>query len=60
MLHTFNETCDNASTDNDLMIKQFLQMLKSAAFDWNTDLQPKSINNWGQMEQEFLNKFYNT
>jgi len=23
-------------------------------------MEPKSSNNWGQMEQEYLNKFYNT
>jgi len=35
-------------------------MLKGIAFDWYTDLEPESIDSWGQMEQQFLNRFYNT
>jgi len=32
--------------------------LKGITFGWNTDLEPKSIDSWEQMELEFLNKFY--
>jgi len=42
------------------MLKQFVCKLKGVAFEWYIDLQPEFINNWGKMEQEFLNKFYNT
>ena len=40
------------------MIKQFVQTLKGTALDWYTYLEPESIYNYGQMEQEFLNRFY--
>jgi len=56
----FIETCNNAGIDSDLMVKQFVRTLKDIAFDWYTDLEPKSIDSWEQMEQEFLNRFYNT
>jgi len=42
------------------MMKQFVRTLKGIAFDWYTNLEPESIDTWGQMEQEFLNRFYNT
>ena len=29
-------------------------------FDWYTDLVPRSIDSWNQMEREFLNRFYST
>jgi len=41
-------------------VKQFVQTLKGIAFDWYTDLLPESIDNWEQIEQEFLNRFYST
>ena len=46
--------------DGDLIIKQFAWTLKGIVFDSHTDLEPESINSWGQMEEEFLNRFYNT
>jgi len=46
--------------DSDLMIKQFVLTLKGITFDWYTDLEPESIDNWGHMEQEFVNRFYST
>jgi len=42
------------------MVKQFIRTLKGIAFDWYTDLEPKSINSWEQIGQEFLNIFYCT
>ncbi|KAL0420990.1 UNVERIFIED_CONTAM: hypothetical protein Slati_3121900 [Sesamum latifolium] len=30
------------------------------AFDWYTDLEANSIDSWGQLEKEFLNRFYST
>uniref|UniRef100_A0A2N9GIS1 Uncharacterized protein n=1 Tax=Fagus sylvatica TaxID=28930 RepID=A0A2N9GIS1_FAGSY len=56
----FVETCNNAGTDGDLLTKQFVRSLRGNAYDWCTDLEPKSIDNWEQMENEFLNSFYNT
>ena len=56
----FFETCNNAGTDGDLLVKQFVQTLKEIVFDWYIDLLPESIDSWEQMEQEFLNRFYST
>ena len=42
------------------MVKQFVRSLQGNAFDWYTDLAPKCIDNWDQMEREFLNRFYST
>jgi len=39
-------------------VKQFVRTLKGIAFEWYTDLEPKSIDSWQQMKQEFLNRFY--
>ncbi|KAL0420320.1 UNVERIFIED_CONTAM: hypothetical protein Slati_3054900 [Sesamum latifolium] len=43
----FMETCNNAGTYGDHLVKQF-------------DLEAGSIDGWGQLEQEFLNRFYST
>ncbi|KAH7842968.1 hypothetical protein Vadar_011166 [Vaccinium darrowii] len=56
----FIETCNNAGTEGDLLVKQFVRSLKGNAFEWYTDLQPESIDSWEQMEREFLNCFYST
>ncbi|WRX10056.1 Retrotransposon gag domain - like 10 [Theobroma cacao] len=56
----FVETCNNAGTYGDLMVKQFVRSLKGNAFDWYTDLEPGMIDNWEQLEHEFLNCFYST
>ncbi|XP_012849590.1 PREDICTED: uncharacterized protein LOC105969382 [Erythranthe guttata] len=56
----FVETCNNAGTFGDYLVKQFVRSLKGNAFDWYTDLEPNSIDSWSQMEQEFLNRFYST
>ncbi|KAL0454266.1 UNVERIFIED_CONTAM: hypothetical protein Slati_0765800 [Sesamum latifolium] len=37
-----------------------VRSLKGNAFDWYTDLEASSIDNWEQLEQEFLNHFYST
>ena len=50
----------HAGTDGDIIVKQFIRTLKGIAFDWYTDLKPKSIDSWEQMKQEFLNRFYST
>ncbi|KAL0378624.1 UNVERIFIED_CONTAM: hypothetical protein Sradi_3167900 [Sesamum radiatum] len=40
----FVETCNNARTYGDLLIKQFVLSLKDVAFDWYIDLETNSIN----------------
>ncbi|KAM2234269.1 hypothetical protein ACFXTI_012534 [Malus domestica] len=56
----FVETCNNADTEGDYLVKQFVRSLKGNAFEWYTDLEPESINSWEQLEREFLNHFYST
>ncbi|KAL0439641.1 UNVERIFIED_CONTAM: hypothetical protein Slati_2447100 [Sesamum latifolium] len=56
----FIETCNNAGTYGDHLVKQFVRSLKGNAFDWYTDLEASSIDSWEQLEQEFLNRFYST
>ncbi|KAL0463337.1 UNVERIFIED_CONTAM: hypothetical protein Slati_0221300 [Sesamum latifolium] len=54
------ETCNNAGTYGDHLVKKFVRSLKENAFNWYTDLEANSIDNWEQLEQEFLNRFYST
>ncbi|PIN26241.1 hypothetical protein CDL12_01008 [Handroanthus impetiginosus] len=56
----FIETCSNAGTNGDLLVKQFVRSLKGNAFDWFIKLEPESIDSWDQMEREFLNRFSST
>ncbi|KAL0340286.1 UNVERIFIED_CONTAM: hypothetical protein Sradi_4545400 [Sesamum radiatum] len=56
----FVETCNNAGTYGDHLVKQFVRSLKGNAFDLYTDLEAGSIDRWEQLEQEFLNRFYST
>ena len=42
----FIETCNNADTSDDLLVKQFFRTLKGIAFDWYTDLLPESVDSW--------------
>ncbi|KAM1301887.1 hypothetical protein ACFX2H_012867 [Malus domestica] len=56
----FVETCNNTGTEGDYLAKQFVSSLKGNAFEWYTGLEPESINNWEQLEREFLNRFYST
>lgn len=56
----FIETCNNAGTYGDYLVKQFVRSLKGNAFDWYTDLEAYSIASWNQLEQEFINRFYST
>ncbi|KAL0327889.1 UNVERIFIED_CONTAM: hypothetical protein Scaly_2221500 [Sesamum calycinum] len=56
----FVETCNNTGTYGDHLVKQFIRLLKGIAFDWYTDLDADSIDGWKQLEQEFLNRIYNT
>ena len=56
----FVETCNNAGTYGDLLVKQFIHSLRGNAFDWYIDLAPECIDSWDQMEHEFLSRFCNT
>ena len=56
----FFETCNNAGTEGDHLVKQFVRSLQGKAFDWYTDLEPESIDSWEQMEREFLNRYHST
>ncbi|WMV46788.1 hypothetical protein MTR67_040173 [Solanum verrucosum] len=55
----FIETCNDAGTYHDYLVKEFIQSLKENAF-WYTYLEPNSIEYWERLEQEFLNRFYST
>jgi len=46
----FIETCNNAGSSNDLLVKEFVQTFKAITFDWYTDQLPESIYSWDQME----------
>ncbi|KAI5356364.1 hypothetical protein L3X38_009259 [Prunus dulcis] len=56
----FIEMCNSAGTNDDYLVKQFVQSLRGTAFNWYIDLEPESIDSWEQMEREFLNRFYST
>jgi len=56
----FIETCNNAGTCDDLLVKQFVQSLKGLAFDWYADFASASIDSWEQMQNKFLNRFYSS
>ena len=42
----FVETCENAGTQEDLLVKKFVCSLKGNAFDWYTNLELESIDSW--------------
>lgn len=54
----FVETCNNAGTYGDYLVKQFVHSLQGNAFGWYTDLEAGSIDSWEQLEHEFLNRLY--
>lgn len=56
----FVETCCNAGTNGDLLLKRFMQSLKENAFDLYTDLTHEPIDSYDQLEKEFLGRFYST
>ncbi|KAM1203097.1 hypothetical protein ACFX2J_018964 [Malus domestica] len=39
----FIETCNNAESERDYLIKQFVRSLNGIVFNWYTDLEPESI-----------------
>ncbi|KAA0065806.1 ty3-gypsy retrotransposon protein [Cucumis melo var. makuwa] len=56
----FVETCENARSRGDQLVRQFVRSLKGNAFEWYTNLEPEVIDSWEQLEKEFLNRFYST
>ncbi|KAK4394342.1 hypothetical protein Sango_1905000 [Sesamum angolense] len=56
----FIETCNDAWTYGDYVVKQFVQSLKGNIFGWYTDLETISVDSLGQLEKEFFNRFYST
>ncbi|KAA0057705.1 retrotransposon gag protein [Cucumis melo var. makuwa] len=56
----FIETCENAGSRGDQLVRQFIRSLKGNAVEWYTDLEPEVIYSWEQLENEFLNRFYST
>ncbi|KAA0044977.1 ty3-gypsy retrotransposon protein [Cucumis melo var. makuwa] len=56
----FVETCKNAGSRGDQLVRQFVRSLKENAFEWYIDLEPEVIDSWEQLEIEFLNHFYRT
>ncbi|KAA0046413.1 retrotransposon gag protein [Cucumis melo var. makuwa] len=56
----FVETCENAGSRGDQLVRQFVRSLKGNAFEWYTDLEPEVTDSWEQLEKEFLNRFYST
>ncbi|KAL0435026.1 UNVERIFIED_CONTAM: hypothetical protein Sradi_0210500 [Sesamum radiatum] len=55
----FVEICNNAGTDGDLLVKQFVLYLKDAAFDWYIDIEANSIDSWDDLQNKFFSHFYN-
>ena len=37
----FVETCENAGSRGDQLVRQFVRSLKGSAFEWSTDLVPE-------------------
>ncbi|TYK04314.1 ty3-gypsy retrotransposon protein [Cucumis melo var. makuwa] len=56
----FVETCENAGSRGNQLIRKFVQSLKRNAFELYTDLEPKVTSSWKQLEKEFFNHFYST
>ncbi|XP_040372026.1 uncharacterized protein LOC121052108 [Rosa chinensis] len=53
----FFSACRETSQLDALLIRQFVQSLKGAAFTWYSQLQPSSILTWDDMQRAFLAQF---
>ncbi|KAA0041760.1 ty3-gypsy retrotransposon protein [Cucumis melo var. makuwa] len=42
----FVETCENAGSRGDQLVRQFIRSLKENAFEWYTDLESEVVDNW--------------
>jgi len=56
----FYSACGETASSDALLIRQFVQSLKGSAFTWYTQLQPNSIDSWGELQRAFLAQFVNT
>ncbi|TYK23272.1 ty3-gypsy retrotransposon protein [Cucumis melo var. makuwa] len=56
----FVETCENAGSRGDQLVRQFVRSLKGNTFEWYIDLEPKVIHSWEHLEKKFFNRFYST
>ena len=63
-IREFEEVCmifKEGITDMELMkLKAFPLALKDKAKIWLNSLRPRTIRNWGDMQVEFLKKFFST
>ena len=63
-IRDFEEVCitfKEGITDMELLkLKAFLLTLKDKAKIWLNSLRPRTIRNWGDLQAEFLKKFFNT
>ena len=63
-IQKFEEVCmtfKEGITDMELMkLKAFLLTLKDKAKIWLNSLRPRTIRNWGNMQAEFVTKFFRT
>ncbi|XP_061999350.1 uncharacterized protein LOC133716689 [Rosa rugosa] len=53
----FFSACGETSQLDALLVRQFVQSLKGAAFTWYSQLQPGSILTWDDMQRAFLAQF---
>ncbi len=56
----FLSQCGDTAQSGPLLMRQFVQTLRKAAFTWYSKLPPRKIENWDQMERAFLQRFYST
>ena len=63
-IRKFEEVCmtfEEGATDMELLkLKAFPLTLKDKAKIWLNSLRPRTIRNWGDMQAEFLKKFFST
>ena len=53
----FYLACGESALLDALLIRQFIQSLNGSAFTWYTQLQPRSIHTWDDIQRAFLAQF---
>jgi len=53
----FYLACGESTLLDALSIRQFIQSLNGSAFTWYTQLQPRSIHTWDDLQRAFLAQF---
>ena len=56
----FYSACGETTSNNALLIRQFVQSLKGTTFMCYTQLPPESIMSWDDLQREFLAQFVST